>query len=99
MDPSVASNTLISSTGHWAQFFFWSASRRVHPTSHRPEHHAMGQSLIARPLYGSRQEAASFADRRLNALASCLLDSLGIRHAVVGALVGAESLHDYVVYM
>ena len=65
---------------------FWSASSRVHPTSHRPEHRAMGRSLIGRPLYGSRKEEASFADIRLNALTLCLLESLGVRHAVVGAL-------------
>ena len=46
----------------------------------------MGQSLIGRPLYGSRKEEASFADSSLNALTLCLLDSLGVRHAVVGAL-------------
>ena len=46
----------------------------------------MGPSLIARPLYGSRKEEASFADSRLNALTLCVLESLGVRHAVVGAL-------------
>ena len=46
----------------------------------------MGESLIGRPLYGSRKEEASFADCRLNALTLCILESLGARHAVVGAL-------------
>ena len=46
----------------------------------------MGQSLIARPLYGSREEEASFSDSRLNSLRLCLLERLGARHAVVGAL-------------
>ena len=34
----------------------------------------MGQSLIDRPLYGSRKEEASFADSRLNALTLCHLE-------------------------
>ena len=46
----------------------------------------MGQSLLGRPLYGSRKEEPSFAGSRLNALTLCLLESLGVRHAVVGAL-------------
>ena len=46
----------------------------------------MGQSLIGRPLYGTRKEEEWFADGRLNALTLCLLESLGLRHAVVGAL-------------
>ena len=46
----------------------------------------MGQSLICRRLYGSRKEEASFADGRLNALTLCLLESFGVRHAVVGAM-------------
>ena len=46
----------------------------------------MGQPLVGRPLYGSRKQDASFADSRLNALKLCPLESLGVRHAVVGAL-------------
>ena len=45
-----------------------------------------GQSLIGRPLYSSRKQETLFADCRLNALTLCLLESLGLRHAVVGAL-------------
>ena len=48
----------------------------------------MGQStdLIGRPLYGSPKRGASFVDSRLIALAVCLLESHGVRHAVVGAV-------------
>ena len=46
----------------------------------------MGQPLVARPFYGSRKEGVSFADSRLNAHTLCLLESLGVRHVVVGAL-------------
>ena len=45
----------------------------------------MCQSLIGRPLYGPRKEEASFADSRLTALTLCFLESLGVRHAAVGA--------------
>ena len=64
----------------------WSAWCRVLPTSHRPKHHPMGEPLIGRPLYGPRKEVALFADGRLNSLALCLLESLGVRHEVVSAL-------------
>ena len=50
----------------------------------------MGQSLIGRPLYGPRKEEASSADG-LNALALCLLESLGVRHEVVSALSALEA--------
>ena len=45
----------------------------------------MGRPLIGRPLYGPRKEEASFVDR-LNALALCLLENLGVLHEVVSAL-------------
>ena len=51
----------------------------------------MGQPLIGRPLYGPRKEEALFADGRLNALALCLLESLGVRHEVVSALSAPEA--------
>ena len=50
VDPSVSSNTLKYFTRHWTQSFSGRPQSRVHSTSGRPEHHAMGQSLIARPL-------------------------------------------------
>ena len=53
----------------------------------------MGQSLIGRPLYGSRKEEASFADSRLNALTLCLLESLGV--AVVDALSALKANDTY----
>ena len=55
----------------------------------------MGQSLSGRPLHGSREEEASFADSRLNALTLCLLESLGIRHAVVGVLLALKANSPY----
>ena len=70
---------------------FWSAWSRVLPTTNRPKHHLMGQPLIGRPLYGPRKEEASFADGRLNALALCLLESLGVRHEVASALSALEA--------
>ena len=51
----------------------------------------MGQPLIGHPLYGPRKEEASFADGRLNAIALCLLKSLGVRHEVVSALSALEA--------
>ena len=54
----------------------------------------MSQSLIARPLYGSREEEASYADSRLNALILCLLEGLGARHAMVGALPAVMKAND-----
>ena len=51
----------------------------------------MGQPLTGRPLYGPRKEEASFADGRLNALALCLLESLGVRHELVSALSALEA--------
>ena len=65
-------------TRHWAQFLSGRPRPGFTPTSHRPEHHAMGQSLVGRPLYGSRKKKASFAGSRLNALTLCLLESLGV---------------------
>ena len=41
----------------------------------------MVQSLVARRLYGSREEEASFAYySRLNALTLCLVEHLGVQH-------------------
>ena len=77
------------SARHWAQLF--SGRSRVHPTSQRPKHHPMGQPLIGRPWFGPRKEEPSFADGRLDALALCLLESLGVRHEVVGALSALEA--------
>ena len=51
----------------------------------------MGQPLIDRPLYGPRQQEASFPVGRLNALALRLLESLGVRHEVVSALSALEA--------
>ena len=45
----------------------------------------MGQRLIGRLLYGSRKKEALIADDRLNALISCLVQSLGVQYEVVGA--------------
>ena len=59
-------------------------------TNHRPEHHAMGQPLGCRPLYGFRKEEMAFASGRLNALTLCL-DGLGGRYVVVGALSVLEA--------
>ena len=56
------------------------------PTIYQPEHHAMSQSLTGGTFYGSRQEEASFTDSCLNALTLRLLESLGVRHAMVGVL-------------
>ena len=50
-----------------------------------------GQLLIGRRLYGRRKEETSFADGRLNALALCLFEGLGIRHKVVSALSALEA--------
>ena len=46
----------------------------------------MGQPIIGRPLHCPRKEEASFSGGRLNALALCLFEGLGVRHEVVGAL-------------
>ena len=86
VDPLFAPNTLMSSSRHWGPVRFWSALSLVHLTSHRTEHHAMGQSLISRPLHGSRKEEASIADSRITVLTFCVLESLGVPHAVVGVL-------------
>ena len=51
----------------------------------------VSRSLIGRPLYGCRKEEASFAAGRLNAPKLCLLESLGVRHVVVGALSAVEA--------
>ena len=55
----------------------------------------MGHSLIGRPLYGSCEEEASFADARLGSRALCLLESLCVRHDVFGALPALESNDPY----
>ena len=55
----------------------------------------MGQPLIGRPLYAPRKEEASFADGRLNALALCLLESLGVRHEVVSAFAKRKWLNGF----
>ena len=75
--------------GCWAHFLVGLVP--VLLTSQRPKHHPMGQPLIDRPLYGPRKEEASFADGRLNALALCLLESLGVPHEVASAFVGVGS--------
>ena len=46
------------------------------------------------PLYGPREKETLFADGRLNALAICLLEGLGLRHAVVGVLSAMEATDD-----
>ena len=50
----------------------------------------MGQPLMCRPLYDLRQEEESLPDGRLNTLALCLLEGLGVRREVVGALSALE---------
>ena len=75
------------SARHWAQLF----SGRPGPGFHRPQHHAMDQSLIGRLLYGSRKEEASFANGHLNALTLYLLETLCVRYEVVGALSALEA--------
>lgn len=70
-----------------ARFLPTSSTRR------RPKHHPTGQPLIGRPLYGPRKEEAKLADTRLNALALCFLEGLGVRHGVVSAL-SARKVND-----
>ena len=78
------------STRHRAHVFV-ADSIPVLPTGHRPEHHPPGESLRFCSLYGPRKEETPFADSRLNALALCVLQGLGIRHAVVGAWSAMEA--------
>ena len=87
MDPYLTLNTLMPSTRHWAQFFAARPRSGFTPPAIVPNITRWdSRSLLGRPLYGSRKEEASFADTRLNALTLCLLESVGVRHAVVGAL-------------
>ena len=77
----------MSSARHWAQFSSGRPRPGFTPPAIVPNITRWdSRSLVGRPLYGSRKEEASFADSRLNALTLCLLESLGERHAVVGAL-------------
>ena len=69
----------------------WSTWSRVLPNNHRPEYHPTGQPLIRRPLYDPREEEASIADGRANALALCVLEGLGVRRQGVGALSALEA--------
>ena len=63
----------------------------IFPSCHRPKHHPTGESLIVRPLYAPRKQETPLADGRLDVLAWCLLEGLGVRHEVVCALSVLEA--------
>lgn len=90
MDPSVAPNTLRSSA-RYRVVFIWPAWPVALPTSYRPNHHPTDHPLIGHPLCCPRKKVAFFADGRLGGLTSCLLEGLGVRNEMVGALSALEA--------
>ena len=85
MDSSVASNTVMSSTRNWAQ----SLSGRPRPGNTPPAIVPNITLWVSRPSI-VRCAAPAKRRRRLRIVVStltlCLLESLGVRHAVIGAL-------------
>ena len=87
MDPSVASNTLMSSTRHWAQLFSGRPRAGFKPPAIVPNiTRWVNRPLVVCCTVAAKRKEVSFAESRLNALTLCLLERLGVRHAVVGVL-------------
>ena len=92
MDPSIASNNLVSSTRHWAQLFSGRPRPGFTPPAIVPNiTRRVNRSLVVRCAAPAKRGAAPAKRRRrlrivVSPLILCLLESLGVRHAVVGAL-------------
>ena len=77
---------MTSSARYWTQLF----SGRSCPRVIVPKYHPTGWLPSAHPLYVPRKEEMPFVNDRLDTVALCLVEGLGVQHDVVGALSALE---------